>query len=63
MICFVVLILVLGSISCSKSLSTYDVVTLRSAANGADQAAKETDHEVIKIQNINKALKNHTRIK
>ena len=47
--------------SCSESLSTYEVVKLRGAADSAENAAKETESEVTKIKTINENLERSAR--
>ena len=43
-------------LACSQQPSTYEIVTLRAATAETEQAANDTEKEVIKIQNINKSL-------
>lgn len=55
------LIYLLATVSCAKSLTPYEAGTLRSAADGASNAANETEKEVAKIQSINQSLQNQIR--
>ena len=57
----ILLICTLWLSACSQPLSTYEVVTLRSAADGAENAAQETEREVTKIKAINQTLEHSTK--